>query len=935
MSSSSRFKDLSEFLAKHNAKNGDATGITHTRIPNMDLKIYGGSYIIPANELKTFWDLYYQHVFVNKKKEYLTEKQFEKGPLLIDFDFRYNYDVEEKQHTNEHIQDIIILYLEELKEILKFEANKSFPIYVMEKPHVNRLEDKSLTKDGIHMIIGIQMDHILQAMLRDRILEKIGNVWDLPLINNWDSVLDEGISKGKTNWQIYGSRKPGNEAYELTQLYKIAFDDNDGEFSMDEISVKDFDLKKNFMMLSAQYDQHPTFEISPQIMDVYEKIKINKSVKSKKYVNSKTKVRLLCENDDDEDISLESIVNEEILKRAVEKILSNLNETEYYIKETHEYTQILPEKYYQPGSHLLNRKVAFALKDTDNRLFLSWIMLRSKASDFNYGEIPGKYQEWNRNFNKTKNFADEKKTITRKSILYWAKQDSPEEFTRIRNNSRDYFMEETLINAVATDWDYAMLLYELLKDKYVCSSIVNKTWYMFKGHRWVIDKGETLRLIISKDMYNLYQNKLNSIRNEQQHFDHNNPEHEESRKKLKHIADVSIKLKNTATKNNIIREAMVLFYDKNFLDKMDANKYLMCFKNGVVDFKNKEFREGMPEDYITKCTNINYEAFDIEKHKETSQEIMTFMDQLFPVQSINKYMWNHLASCLIGGNKNQTFNVYRGSGSNGKSILTTLMSMTLGEYKATVPVTLVTEKRNSIGGTSSEVMQLKGVRYAVMQEPTKDQGRLNEGVMKELTGGDPIQARALYCETETFVPQFKLVVCTNNLFEVNSTEDGTWRRFRIVDFLSKFKDADETVQDNTPYVFPKDKDLEEKLPNWVSVFMSMLVKLAYENQGSVKDCDEVIAARDKYRQGQDLVAAFISENIEQTGNKDDKIQKKEICQQFKDWCNTAHYGRKMPKGSELCDYLDIKFGKCGKTCMWTGIRIIYQQETDPLLNVDE
>jgi len=293
-------------------------------------------------------------------------------------------------------------------------------------------------------------------------------------------------------------------------------------------------------------------------------------------------------------------------------------------------------------------------------------------------------------------------------------------------------------------------------------------------------------------------------------------------------------------------------------------------------------------------------------------------------------MWNHLASCLIGGNKNQTFNVYRGSGSNGKSILTTLMSMSFGEYKATVPVTLVTGKRNGIGGTSSEVMQLKGVRYAVMQEPTKDQGRLNEGVMKELTGGDPIQARALYCETETFVPQFKLVVCTNNLFEVNSTEDGTWRRFRICDFVSKFKDENEVVQDNTPYVFPKDKDLEEKLPNWVNVFMAMLVKLAYENQGNVEDCPEVMAARDKYRQGQDLVAAFIAENIEQTGNKEDKIKKKEICQQFKDWCNTAHYGRKMPKGSELCDYLDTKYGKCGKSCAWTGIRVIYDQQSDPL-----
>jgi P4 family phage/plasmid primase-like protien len=661
-------------------------------------------------------------------------------------------------------------------------------------------------------------------------------------------------------------------------------------------------------------------------MDEYNKRASGKSNKPKKS-ESKTKVHLLCVNndDDDEEISLDSITNGEILQKAVDQIMNSLAPNEYHVKETHQYTQILPEKYYQPGSHLLNRKVAFALKDTDDRLFLSWIMLRSKASDFDFSEIPVKYQEWKKNFNKTA-----KDGVTRKSILYWAKQDANEEFIKVRNSSMDYFLNETISNP--TDWDYAMLLYEMLKDRYVCPSIVNKTWYMFKGHRWIIDKGETLRSIISRDMFNLYQAKMENIRKEQENYSHDDTQHEDVRKYLKVIADVSVKLKNTATKNNIIREAMVLFYDKHFLEKMDANRYLMCFKNGVIDFKEKEFRNGYPQDYITKCTNINYDEFDPVYHSDVSKQILTFMEQLFPNASLNKYMWNHLASCLIGGNKNQTFNVYRGSGSNGKSILTTLMSMSFGEYKATVPVTLVTEKRNGIGGTSSEVIQLKGVRYAVMQEPTKDQGRLNEGVMKELTGGDPIQARALYCETETFVPQFKLVVCTNNLFEVNSTEDGTWRRFRICDFVSKFKDENEVVQDNTQYVFPKDKDLEEKLPNWVSVFMSMLVKLAYENQGNVEDCAEVMAARDKYRQGQDLVAAFIAENIEQTGNKEDKIKKKEICQQFKDWCNTAHYGRKMPKGSELCDYLDTKYGKCGKSCAWTGIRVIYDQQSDPLIN---
>ena len=104
-----------------------------------------------------------------------------------------------------------------------------------------------------------------------------------------------------------------------------------------------------------------------------------------------------------------------------------------------------------------------------------------------------------------------------------------------------------------------------------------------------------------------------------------------------------------------------------------------------------------------------------DEFRKSVDEIEVFMNKLFPIPDLNRYMRDHLASSLIGSNKNQTFNVYHGSGSNGKSIIADLMSVTLGEYKGTVPITLVTEKRGLIGGTSDEVLKLKGVRYAVMQ----------------------------------------------------------------------------------------------------------------------------------------------------------------------------------------------------------------------------
>ena len=71
----SQFKDLSEFLSKHCAKATEKTSTTtpsvshtHTRIPDKDLNIYPGSYIIPQESLQEFYSLYYDHVFVKKKK---------------------------------------------------------------------------------------------------------------------------------------------------------------------------------------------------------------------------------------------------------------------------------------------------------------------------------------------------------------------------------------------------------------------------------------------------------------------------------------------------------------------------------------------------------------------------------------------------------------------------------------------------------------------------------------------------------------------------------------------------------------------------------------------------------------------------------------------------------------------------------------------------
>jgi P4 family phage/plasmid primase-like protien len=931
MSATSQFKDLNEFLAKHSAKNvsnnNSGLSITHTRIPDKDLNVYAGAYIIPKEELPTFYNLYYNHIFEKKFKEYLTERQMETGgPMAVDFDFRYNSDVITRQHTRQHVADMICLYLDQLKEYFIFEENKPFSIYIFEKPNVNRLADNSLTKDGIHMIIGIQVDHIIQTMIREKMITELPEYWDIPLINTWESVLDEGISKGCTNWQLFGSRKPGNEAYEFTHHYVINYDKSDGNFMVNERKVTEFNMKKDFAKLSVQYDAHPRFEMNPKILDAYNKRSENKSPKIKK-PSSKTKMNLIVEDDDNNDeehISINDIKDEETLKKAVEIMLKNLKQNEYEIREAHEYTQALPSKYYEPGSHALNRQVAFALKHTDDRLFLSWVQLRSKANDFDYGTIPDLYFQWKK-FHRSNN---EGKTVTKRSIMYWVKKDNYEEYEKIKNSTIDYYLEKAM--ETCTEYDYAVVLQNMYKDTYVCVSYDKRgIWYHFKGHRWVQDKGLSLREKISKDMYNLFGKKAEQCEAEMNEFVEDDDRREFLKKKVGLIHQIKITLKKTTNKDHIMREAAEIFYDENFVRNMDTNKYLLCFNNGVVDFVNKVFRDGLPEDYITKTTRINYAPYNEEdpNWKETSEQLKQFMTTLFPIEDLKRYMWDHLASCLIGTNKNQTFHVYHGSGSNGKSLLVDLMSATLGDYKGTVPITLVTDVRGKIGGTSDEVLKLKGVRYAVMQEPSKGV-KLNEGIMKELTGGDPIQARGLYSESEIFVPQFKLCVGTNNLFDIDSNDDGTWRRIRKCTFPSKFVDEGEHFEDDTTFIFKKDKSLSEKLHTFAPVFASMLVKRAFETDGIVEDCDTVLEASKKYRNGQDHIAAFVSDRIKKTDNPKQNIKKTSLLEEFKIWFQQEQGSRKMPKGEEIYEYMTKKFGSCHKTKGWIGLEFIREEEEE-------
>jgi len=882
---------------------------THTRIGNASLHVYGGKYHIPPEDFSEFYKLYHKKVFIDHMDEHLVEKPLSKKfPILIDLDFRYSENIDERQHTDKHIVDIINVYLKNLLNILDIAEGTQFPIFVFEKPEVNTsLVD--VTKDGIHIIIGILVDSILQRMLRDLVLKDIEQILDdLPIINTIENIVDISVSRGTQGWQMYGSRKPNNQAYEIVHYYNAKWT-SDGWQDLEDVNISEYEKLDLMVKVSAQNKDHILGIVNNNIKDEYEK--------NKNFINSKIIKKSAPQMQYYNMINYSKFTKREELKAVVTEFIEALSMEEYNIHEIYEYTMILPKKYYAEYNNWL--QVGFALHNTDRRLFMVWMIFSSQWESFEFNKMEEYFEVWN-------GMRDD--GLTERSIIYWIKEDCPRKYKKIYNNTISAYIENSI--SFPTDHNMALVLFKMFEGQYVCASIKNRIWYEFRGHKWEeVDSGTTLRNHITKKIAAEYNKKIATMKEK---LTHTKDGAEQKRLHSKILVGLTICLKmgNVDGKNKIMREAQELFYNNSFFEKLDSNPYLLHFTNGIIDFgaktSKKLFRDGKPDDYISLSTKHEYIQYDKsdKEQVEIKKQIDEFFGQLFTNTELRRYMKDHLASTLIGTNENETFNIYNGVGRNGKSKLVDLMGKVLGELKGVVPLSLVTRKRESSGKASPELARLRGVRYAVMQEPSKND-KINEGQMKELTGGDAIQARALFRDPIEFKPQFKLAVCTNNLFDVKSNDDGTWRRIRVCEFLSKFC--------NKPSVDIKDKEfngiapskLLAKFDEWLPVFTSLLVDIAYKTQGRVHDCAMVLSASNKYRGSQDYMGKFFDDNIVKEEGIEITLKWRDVWHDFREWYTNNGYGRDVPKHSEVKNFMENRLGLYPKRG-WKNYRMVNADE---------
>ena len=869
----------------------------------------------------------------------------------------------------------------------KASPRRVFDFFVFEKPNINRMyaESKHLVKDGLHFLIGMDADSLTKEIIREKVLEKMpailgehSVIGDIGLTNTLDSVVDDAVCKGSAGWNLYGSRKPHHEAYELTQWYEISIDTKTARFVRSERKILgDLTMPKDMIRISARNRENPQLwfrddftALRLERMEQKEEMKANAGgmggggamgmydggmggggglkgmgLQRPGAVQGISESRIM------------SVRSMEELQALTDLFLDNLDKVyDYELQESYDYVMVLPPEYYEKGSHMKRIKVCWALRHISEAALIIWIRFVYQRQDKDFSRMA----EWVEIWNKTN--LNVSMPLTKGSIRHWARHDNPQGYEKVRTQTIDYHIEQSIrkitldnldmagdsdANKSKGDDDYgkAFVLYQLFKDDYVCVSPKNGIWYSYFEHYWhEVEGGTPLRLAISQKLRDMYIQKAQRVKAQLTKIDPDHENYKMLKKRANLILEMANKMGQTSHKKHIMQEAADLFWDPLFMEKLDTQPYLLCCKNGVMDFKEGKFRRGYPEDYLSKCTNVSYvplsPKFPVsygmgdwrgkpsEEQLRRRNEITEFMSQLFPIAELDEYMWEHMASIMIGDiSLTQTLHLYVGKGRNGKSTLVDgLLAAVMGSYKVDLPVSFYTTERTKQGSASPEVMKLMGARLACSPEPSKGESMI-EGPMKQLTSGiDMMQGRALYKDLVSFRPQCHPVICANNTPIIKATDEGTWRRIRMVPFLSLFTERPVSGDPFHPYQFKVQDRFDEKIEQWKEVFLAMLVEKAMETKGKVKPCEIVVQASKEYRAKQDVISEFAVDMI--VPDKMGKITKTEIQQNFSTWYRGA-YGYGGPSMTEVHEALDRMFGNYNRPQKaWLGVRLNMDTKTE-------
>ena len=298
------------------------------------------------------------------------------------------------------------------------------------------------------------------------------------------------------------------------------------------------------------------------------------------------------------------------------------------------------------------------------------------------------------------------------------------------------------------------------------------------------------------------------------------------------------------------------YYKSDFLNKLDNDIYTLPVKDGLIDLRTGEFRKRCKNDYFSFELDVEWRGLDYN-----TPTINNFMND---IMLNNKDMINYLQKLLgysiTGLVREQKFVIWTGVGSNGKSVLMDLLKELLGPYyRQCSSDVVIAGKKSSIGSASPHIMQLLGARLAFVDESEMG-SKLNESVVKSVTGGGAITCRPLFGQMITFDPTFQLFLLTNHKPDIN-VNPSIERRLVLIPFLAEFKDLQDLDVNNKKHKL-KNNNIEKELKERLDEFLVWLVRgsVEYFNNGLGQVPNTVKQAMDEYLDENDNIKNLINDN---------------------------------------------------------------------------
>ncbi|MCK9592844.1 MAG: phage/plasmid primase, P4 family [Methanoregula sp.] len=309
----------------------------------------------------------------------------------------------------------------------------------------------------------------------------------------------------------------------------------------------------------------------------------------------------------------------------------------------------------------------------------------------------------------------------------------------------------------------------------------------------------------------------------------------------------------------------------------DTNDFSINLLNGTFDLKTFELKNHYIKDYNSKIAPIEYDCNAvcpnwlkflerIMRSREDKTEIISFLQRA-------------IGYTLTGSTKEQAMFLLWGSGANGKSVLIDVIRTMMGEYGITTDSsTFVTSRGGAEGGRArGDIARLAGARMVSSSENSPD-SRLDEQLIKNLTGSDKVTARFLYQEAFEFYPKFKIWWAFNHQPQIYDTTNSIWRRIKLIPF-------EETIPDDEQDPFLADK-LKQEIPgifNWAVEGLKQ-----YYETGGLGAPAAVSKATKEYREDQDILHEFIAESCEFVKENDPfgrvfDIRAKDLYEAYKSW----------------------------------------------------